>query len=126
VEYLENKGYKQRESIPNLVYERGSGCGSLLSFSTKKWKVAVTIQIHPNTDQLTNVVATFNINTTGQWVTKKERDFWEKELDDLVTSVNGFNAEITLTNLSCYQRKLRLQARTKRATLISNPLAVIA
>jgi hypothetical protein len=105
--YLESKGYKQQQLDSGIVYERGSGLGSLLSFSTKQWKVAVTIQTHPNIDQTTNVVVTFNINTTGQLVTKKERNFWEKELDDLVVSANGFNADISST--AKIEERLRLE-----------------
>jgi len=108
--YLESKGYTQRESKPCLVYERGSGLGSLLSPFTKHWKVTATVQIKPNADQTTNIVATFNINTTGQIVIKKERDFWKKELDGLVASAHGFNADITPT--AKLEEKLRLEKRS--------------
>ncbi len=107
--YLEGKGYKQRESKPCLVYGRGSGLGSLVSFSTKRWKVTATVQTAPSADQITNVIGTFDINTTGQMVTKKERDFWEKELDGLIASVNGFNTDIT--PIAKIEEKLKLERR---------------
>jgi hypothetical protein len=107
--YLEGKGYKQRESEPCLVYERGSALSSLFSFSAKHWKATVMVQTTPTADQLTNVVATFDINTTGQMVIKKERDFWEKELDGLIASANGFNADMTPT--AKLKEKLRLERR---------------
>lgn len=107
--YLESRGYKQREANAILVYERGSGLGSWTSFSTKHWKVIVTIQTHPNADGTTNVVAILDINTTGQIVTQKERDFWEKELADLVTSASGFNADVTLNTK--VEERLNLEKR---------------
>lgn len=95
--HLENQGYKQRVSAPGLVYERGSGLSTLFAFSAKQWKVLATVQANPGPDQVTNVVATFDISTMGQLVLRRERAYWEKELDGLVASAGGFNADITAT-----------------------------
>ncbi|MEN6408478.1 MAG: hypothetical protein ABFD44_02035 [Anaerolineaceae bacterium] len=107
--YFISKGYKQRESGPNLVFERGSGLGSMISFSTKKWKANAAVETKSNPDQSTNVVVTLNIETSGQIVVKKERDFWENELNDLVASVKGFNVGVSLQ--SQLEDKLRLEKR---------------
>ncbi len=107
--YLESKGYKQRETSPALVYERGSAFGSMVSFSTKHWKVVTTVQTNSNPDETTNVIAVFDINTTGQMVVKRERDFWEKELAGLVAVAGGFNEDVTLNTK--IEEKLSLEKR---------------
>jgi hypothetical protein len=81
----------------------------MISFSTKKWKVSAVVETKPNPDQSTNVIATLDINTLGQIVVKKEHEFWEKELNDLISSVNGFNVGISLQNQ--LENKLRLEKR---------------
>jgi hypothetical protein len=93
--YLVSNGYKARSINTELVFDRGSVFGSFVSFLTKNWKATVSIVTHPNPDQSTTIIATFNINTTGQFVTKGERNSWEKEITGLITSVNGNNATIT-------------------------------
>lgn len=107
--YFVRKGYKQRESGPNLTFERGSGLGSMVSFSTKKWKVDAAVETRSNPDQSTNVVVTLNIDTSGQIVVKKEREFWENELNDLIASMKGFNVSVSLQ--SQLEDKLRSERR---------------
>jgi len=109
--HLEQAGYKLSSSGPLLIYERGSRYGSLFSSSPKRWKVKVTIQVKPGSDQVTDVEASFDIDTRGQIVTKKERGFWESEMDGLVAAVNGFNAEVT-TAVKVEER-LRLERQFK-------------
>jgi hypothetical protein len=98
-DYLQKRGYKQRESEPNLVYERGSCLGSRFALSTKQWRVTATVQTRPGQDWATDVVATLDIDTTGQMVIQRERNFWEKEIDDLVVSARGIHASTTPATL---------------------------
>lgn len=95
---LEEFGYKRMDSWPLPFYERGSMLGSLMGFSPKDWKVKVTFQMRPVSSQSTQVTITFSIDTTGQWVTEKERHFWNSELDGLESSVcsGGINKATSL------------------------------
>lgn len=95
-QYLLQQGYQQTPSQPNLVFERGSNMGSMTSFSTKRWKVIVTVQTRPSNEGGSQVSVTFDINTTGQWVVKREINFWNKELEGLIASACGSDVEIPM------------------------------
>lgn len=110
--YLEDNGYKQGES--RLVFERGSRFGSYASFSTKKWKVVVTLKINSNPDYKTDVNVSMDINTNGQIVSKKEKIFWQNELAGLIASVSGFDIDVPLINK--LDEKLRLEKRHKEGS----------
>lgn len=112
--HLEQAGYKLSSSGPFLIYERGSHYGSLFSSSPKRWKVKVTIQVKPGSNEVTDVEASFDIDTRGQIVTKKERGFWESEMDRLIAAVNGFNAEVTTA--AKVEERLRLERQFKEGT----------
>lgn len=112
--YLENKGYKRREeeiyAPSSLVYERGSKFGSMTGFSPKRWRVVANVQAQPNPAGGTQVTAVFDVNTTGQVVVQRERDFWDKELAGLAWAAEGFSAQIvhaTATDPLLLERQLR-------------------
>lgn len=112
--YLENKGYKRRDddsySLTSLVYERGSTFGSATAFSPRRWKAVVTVQAQPLPEGQTQVNAVFDINTKGQVVIQKERDFWDQELKGLAWAAEGFSAQIvtaTATDRLLLERQLR-------------------
>jgi len=109
--YLEQAGYRLSISEPVLVYERGSRWGTLFSSSPKRWKAKVTIRVKPGSDQTTGVEASFDVDTSGQIITRKKQDFWEKEMDGLVVAVNGFNADVT--TVAKVEERLRLEKRFK-------------
>jgi hypothetical protein len=88
VAYLEQAGYKQVSLRPSITFCRGSAFGSRTSFSPRGWQVQTTVRILPS-DQTHNVSIKFDINSTGQLVTEKERSFWESELNELETSIRG-------------------------------------
>jgi hypothetical protein len=90
-DYLQRAGYKPVGSGPVSVYRRGSKLGSLIGFSAKGWQATVTLQIAPGEDEATRVTASFDVDTSGQMVIKRERKFWENELDALVAAVGGTN-----------------------------------
>jgi hypothetical protein len=87
--YLNKAGYKQVSVQPDLIYERGSLLGSLISFSPKGWQAKASIQVKPTSDQATEVLVIVDVNTTGQMVTEKERNFWNSELDGLETAIHA-------------------------------------
>ncbi len=96
--YLGKLGYKQVDSQPRLIYERGSALGSFTSFSPKGWQVRANVEISTNSDQMTVASVNLDINTKGQWVTEKERIFWNNELDGLETAICTGKADVTSTS----------------------------
>jgi len=95
IAYFTKADYTLGTSQSHLAYQRGSGLGSLVSFSPRGWKVNATIQITSSSDQLTQVAVTFDINTTGQWVTESERRFWQSEFDDLEKAIQTGDMDIS-------------------------------
>ncbi len=86
--YLEGAGFKLVSGMPVLVYQRGSPTGSMFGFSPKKWQAQASVQFTP-AEGGTNVFAVLDVNTTGQWVTKRERATLEKEMDGLIAALGG-------------------------------------
>jgi hypothetical protein len=87
VTFLRQSGYKQVSSGPFLVFQRGSALGSFISPNPKSWKAKATIQVIPDVNQVKSVaVLTFDI--TGQFVTGKERAFWDNEVNDLEAAIH--------------------------------------
>jgi hypothetical protein len=72
-----------------LEFKRGSALGSMTSFSPRKWQANVRVRVTPVDAGTTAVAATFSINTTGQWVTDKERAVWQAEVDAFRGSVDS-------------------------------------
>lgn len=87
--YLEGAGFRLVSAEPFLLYERGSATGSMFGFSPKKWQAKASVQFTAGPDEGTSVFVNLDVNTTGQWVTKRERGALEKELDGLVAAVRG-------------------------------------
>ena len=83
VTYLRQIGYKQIISGSSPVFRRGSLWGSLFtSFTPRGWRSKATIQVIPNGIKV-KVIAVLDVNTTGQFLTDKERAFWDAEVNDL-------------------------------------------
>jgi len=72
-----------------LEFRRGSALGSMTSFSPRKWQAKVRVRVTPIDAGTTSVAAIFSINTTGQWVTGKERAVWQAEVDAFRGSVSS-------------------------------------
>jgi len=92
--YMESQGYRQVATAPDLVYQRGSALGSRTSFSTKKWKNVATVRTAVNPDQTTQVAITYDIDTTGQMVVKRELLAWGQELDGLAAAARSLDAAV--------------------------------
>ena len=86
--YLEQAGYKRASDSP-ICYKRGSILGSFTSFSPRSWQAEVNITTQPRAENETEVSVCLKVNTTGQWVTEKERDFWDTEFNSLEVAIHS-------------------------------------
>lgn len=93
ITWLEKGGYKPVSTQPLLVYKRGSLFGSRTSFTPRGWECSVTIEVVPSSDQTTHVSICFDVNTSGQVVTQRERRFWDTELSGLQETINSGNID---------------------------------
>ena len=93
IAYLEQAGYKQVSSQTSIIYRRGSIFGTWLSFSPKSWQVQATTQI-VSSEKTSDVSIKFDVNSTGQLITEKERNFWNTELDGLEVAIRSGNIDI--------------------------------
>lgn len=87
--YLEGAGFRSAGAEPSFVYERGSAKGSMFGFSPKKWQATAAVDFMPVSHGGTDVCVDLDVNTTGQWVTKRERGVLEGEMDGLVAAASG-------------------------------------
>ena len=92
VDYFVSIGYKKIADESPLIYKRGSLSASLFSFSPKSWKSTVCVDI---SGREKNVIVKINadIDTTGQIVIKKERDFLENEFNQIESVLLNLNKE---------------------------------
>lgn len=83
VQFLTSRGYKS--SSDPAEFKRGSLFGSLTGFSPKKWAVTVRLKtVEPGV-----YFYRFEIDTTGQKVTRGERAFWDQEKRALEGTIDG-------------------------------------
>ncbi|MCU0236968.1 MAG: hypothetical protein MUC72_07780 [Acidobacteria bacterium] len=83
--YFALSGYMQATMQPQLMtYQRP---GSFPGWTPKDWKVNVIIQIVSSPAQPTQVVVAFDIDTSGQFVIKSERQYWQNELDNIEQAI---------------------------------------
>ena len=84
--YFALAGYRQTISQPRLMsYQRGK----FLTLSAKGCKVNAIIQVSPVPDQAMQVTVTLDIDTSGQFVVEREREYWRKEMDDIEQVILG-------------------------------------
>lgn len=95
--YLTQSGYRLVSSQPTLSFQRGSVFGSLMSYSPKSWKSNAVIDFSLVGEHAAQVSILLDINTTGQWVTDKERKFWKAELDNMVLAASSGNIDTSIT-----------------------------
>lgn len=86
-DYFTSIKYKKTADELSLTYRRGSFGGSLF-LTPKFWKSVVHINISGRKKDLI-VKINANINTTGQMVIKKERDFLENEFDQIENNLSN-------------------------------------
>jgi hypothetical protein len=80
-EFLIYMGYQQHSDGKELVFKRGSITGTFFSMNPRKWNTNVKIRLYPDGNG-TVVESLFDINTSGQVVTAKEKEYWNSELDN--------------------------------------------
>ena len=93
--YLTKSGYQLVSSQPGLAFRRGSLFGSVMSFSPRGWESAIMTNFSPSSEKTTQVTLVLQINTSGQWVTEKERKFWQAELDNLLRAISTGNTDMS-------------------------------
>jgi hypothetical protein len=95
--YLTNSGFRLVSSQPDLAFRRGSLFGSVTSFSPRGWESVVVTRFSPTDEKMTQVAIVLQINTSGQWVTDKERKFWQAELDNLNQAISTGDIDVSAT-----------------------------
>jgi hypothetical protein len=78
--YFARAGYQQSISQPHLLAFRR---GKFLSLTAKGCPVHAVIQINAGPDRQTLVRVTLEIDTTGQLVLKREREYWREQLNEI-------------------------------------------
>ena len=105
-----------------LQYQRGSRLSSLVSFSPKGWGGRLAARVSSNSEGSSQVNLDYDINTFGQMVTQKERDFWKAEIKDVERSVRNGSVDIAQT--------MELRGSALRQNLIVmaviTPFAIVA
>jgi len=97
-----------------LEFKRGSALGSMMSFSPRRWQARVRVRVTPIDEGTTSVAAIFSINTTGQWVTDKERAVWQAEVDAFRGSVGS--GEVSTEQVQ--KASAAVKGNTARAILV--------
>ena len=78
--YFALSGYSPLASEPHLMsYQRGK----FFTLTAKGCKTNAVIHFFEGADQKTQVTVTIEIDTTGQWVTERERKYWQQQMDDI-------------------------------------------
>ena len=83
--YLRGAGYSDCDGDA-ARFERGSRALTQVAFSPRLWHVQVTVHLHPAPDPREARV-TFNVETTGQILSRGESGFWVQEADALAGSI---------------------------------------
>ena len=90
-------GYHTLDSKTGMLFQRGSFWGSIAGFTPKSWKARVLVEFFPQNEELLQAKIKYNINTSGQWVTNNEREFWKVEFDNLLKNLESNNQTIPLS-----------------------------
>ncbi len=78
--YFALAGYRQAIDQPHLMsFQRGA----FPHWTPDKWNVNAVVRTQPASDQATAADILLAIDTSGQFVIKSERWFWQNEMDDL-------------------------------------------
>jgi hypothetical protein len=122
VDYFALAGYIQATSQPQLMtYQRP---GKFPGWTPKDWKVNVIIQIVSSPGQPTRVTVTFDIDTTGQFVIKSERKYWQNELDDVEQAIR--TGKVDLAASAEKARPLLAKSRIASAVIIGSVIIMLA
>lgn len=82
--YFEQQRYQAKQDhIRGLYYERGSAWGNYIAMNPGHWHVFASAMLHTTDDQSLTVEVRMNVDTQGQFVLARERQYWETEFDVL-------------------------------------------
>ena len=83
--YFIRMGFKLvDETNDTLTFSKGSTLLNMVTFNPLNWKTEIDIQFRDGV-----VTADFNINTTGQAVTPKEEELWNKFIENYRQSITN-------------------------------------
>jgi len=120
--YFALAGYMQATSQPQLLtYQRP---GSFPAWTPKDWKVNVIIQIAASPGQATQVTVIFDIDTTGQFVMKSERTYWQNELGDVEQAIRTGKVDVAAS--AAKARPLFAKSRIGSAVIIGGVVIALA
>jgi hypothetical protein len=84
--YFEEQGYQAKLDTHNQrYYERGSEWRNYIAMNPGNWHVFARIQLHTTNDQSLWAQVRLDVDTQGQIVLDRERQYWETEFDVLTT-----------------------------------------
>jgi len=119
--YFALAGYTQATAQPQLMtYQRP---GSFPGWTPKDWKVNVIIQIASGPGQPAQVIVTFDIDTTGQFVIKSERQYWQNELDNIEQAIRTGKVDIAASAEKA--RPLFAKSRIASALIIGSAVIIL-
>jgi hypothetical protein len=75
-----------------LVYRRGTRWGSFSSVTPENWQATAEITLQTGTGQPSTIAVSLLVDTALQWVTEKQRAFWQCELQDLEAAIQTGSA----------------------------------
>ncbi len=104
-----------------LEFRRGSALGSMTSFSPRKWQAKARVRVTPIDAGTTSVAAIFSVNTTGQWVTDKERAVWQAEVD----AFRGSVASGEVSTEAVQRASAAVKGNTARAILVFMAVSLV-
>jgi hypothetical protein len=85
-EYFQLASY-QKSSSDALTYERGLSRAKWYSFSPKKLKTSIIIELEKSTYQETAISLMMEVDTSGAIVSTKDLDFWLAEINELAIAI---------------------------------------
>lgn len=88
-QFFTARGYRAAGGPGEIQYRRGSKWGSLTSFTPKGWLCVISINLRTEGTEASWMQATYQIDTSGQMVTQKEREFWQAEIRQLEETIRS-------------------------------------
>lgn len=106
--FLQSQYDLQAASTNHWRLDRKSDKDPYQKISPKSWNVKVVVDINAISSLQTAVIARFKVDTTGQTVLKRERDYWEAEANMFMTYIRYGN-DADLKTLRTIERKAQQQ-----------------
>ena len=93
--YFTEEGYSlKQESEGSYIFERGKRWVSLYTFRIEKCHTLLNAELEEIDTNSTKCTLSYKVQTIGQIILKPDREFWEYELNNLISFVEvGIRAE---------------------------------